>query len=146
MLKCYIENIGRLVGMKVLSNRKFKNIILLSLVVIYCIVYRTFIYTDLLRYSESINAAFMMLTSAIGIGLLGYRKIIQNDLESNFFNGSGILYSGCAINLSVLICKWYSSDLSFQNGCIFSVICIFLLFLNFINLLLLLLTNPLFCA
>ena len=57
-----------------MSKRMIKNISILSLLFIYTIVYRLFIFKNVLKYSEVINATFLMVLTFIAILLLGYQK------------------------------------------------------------------------
>lgn len=84
MVKLCIENIGRLVYMKLLENRNIKNVILFSFIIIFIVVYRLFIYSHLLKYSESISASFSILLLFGSIALLGFKKSNPNELKNNF--------------------------------------------------------------
>ena len=65
-------------------NRKTKNWVLFILFTIYLVVYRLVIYTKLLKYNESINAAFSILVLALSIYFLGYRKLNNNKYRKSF--------------------------------------------------------------
>lgn len=65
-----------------LSSRKTKNILLLMLIVIYIVVYKFFIYTNLLKYAESITASFTLVLLALSIYLLGYRKSLNSNINT----------------------------------------------------------------
>ena len=64
-----------------LRSRKNKNLFLLSLIVLYILVYRICIYQNLLQYAESITTSFSIILMALSIFLLGYRKTITNKLN-----------------------------------------------------------------
>lgn len=70
--------------MKFMENRKNKNIILLSFLTFFIIIYRLFIYRNLLEYSESICASFSIILFAISIYFLGFRKSNKTELKSKF--------------------------------------------------------------
>lgn len=55
-------------------NRNTKNIILLSLIVVYTIVYKLVIFPNFMKISSIISASFFVILLAIAIKFLGYRK------------------------------------------------------------------------
>lgn len=65
-----------------LSSRKTKNVFLLILIVIYIVIYKFFIYTNLLKFAESITASFTLILLALSIYLLGYRKSITSSINT----------------------------------------------------------------
>lgn len=64
-----------------MSKRMIKNISVLSLLFIYTIVYRLFIFKNVLKYSEVITATFLMVLTFIAILLLGYQKDKRTQLK-----------------------------------------------------------------
>lgn len=65
-----------------LSSRKTKNIFLLVLLAIYIVIYKFFIYTNLLKFAESITASFTLILLGLSIYLLGYRKTITSSINT----------------------------------------------------------------
>lgn len=70
--------------MKKLENRNKKNIILLSSLIIFIVIYRLVVYTKLLKYSESISASFSILLLFSAVVMLGFKKTNSNELKSSF--------------------------------------------------------------
>ena len=66
-----------------MSKRMVKNISILSLLFIYTIVYRLYIFERVLKYSEVITAAFLMVLAFISILLLGYKKDKKTQIKQN---------------------------------------------------------------
>ena len=71
-------------------SRKTKNILISLLIIGYIIIYRFFVYTKLLKYNESISAAFLIVLFSISIGMYSYRKIIKNELNKKLLINTGI--------------------------------------------------------
>lgn len=70
--------------MKILENRKNKNIILMVLLTIFIVIYRLFIYSKVLYLSEGICASFSLIILALSFVFLGYRKQNNNILTKDF--------------------------------------------------------------
>ena len=68
-----------------MSKRDIKNIGLLLVLIIYVICYRFFIFTNFMKISEIISAAFLLVVLGFGIGLLGFRKDKRTVLRDNVF-------------------------------------------------------------
>ena len=64
-------------------KRSVKNIILLSLLAIYIIVYKLFIFNNYMKYSEMINVSFLVIFLSISIFFLGFRKCKNNYMSQN---------------------------------------------------------------
>ena len=68
-----------------MSKRDIKNIGLLLVLIIYVICYRFFIFTNFMKISEIISAAFLLVVLGFGIWLLGFRKDKRTVLRDNVF-------------------------------------------------------------
>ncbi len=66
-------------------HRNIKNISLLLIVFVYIILYRFFIFTNYMKISEIVSAAFLLLVLGIAIGFLGIRKDKRTILRDNIF-------------------------------------------------------------
>ena len=64
-------------------KRSVKNIILLSLLAIYIIVYKLFIFNNYMKCSEMINVSFLVIFLSISIFFLGFRKCKNNYMSQN---------------------------------------------------------------
>jgi signal peptidase I len=64
------------------GKRKYKNILILALIFIYIIIYRLFIYNNVLKYAESITTVFSIGLFVISILLLGYRKNLKSPIKT----------------------------------------------------------------
>ena len=67
-----------------MTKRSIKNYCLLALLTIYMFLYRFFVYTKLLKYNDSVTAAFMIILLSMSILFLGYRKILNSELKNKF--------------------------------------------------------------
>ncbi len=67
------------------NNRVIKNFVCVSLFIIYIFLYRLFIVTKLLKYTEFITASFMLIMTFIAILFYGYRKDKINPLKKNVY-------------------------------------------------------------
>ena len=63
-------------------KRNLKNIIICLILISYIFVYRFFIYTDLLKYNESITSSFSIVLFTLSLLFYGYRKNIRNIVNS----------------------------------------------------------------
>ena len=63
-------------------KRNLKNIIICLILISYIFVYRFFIYTDLLKYNESITSSFSIVLFTLSLIFYGYRKNIRNIVNS----------------------------------------------------------------
>ena len=57
-----------------MSKRGIKDAILLIVFAIYIYIYRAFVFTNHLKYSEIINVSFLFVFAAVSVYFLGYRK------------------------------------------------------------------------
>ena len=62
-------------------KEKFKSVILGLILIIYTIVYQTYILKNLLKYSESLSASLILIIMFLSILLFGYRKDNPNRLK-----------------------------------------------------------------
>ena len=74
-----------------MNKRNIKNILLILMIIIYLIVYRTQIYINLSNYKESITSSFMILFSFLSINLLGFQKNGNSKLKKTIINGNIII-------------------------------------------------------
>lgn len=74
-----------------MSKRGLKSALLLLILIAYIVVYRLIIFSDYLKYSEIINASFLVFYSALAVWLLGYRKY-KSSFDSKNIVRSVILY------------------------------------------------------
>ncbi len=66
-----------------MTKRSIKNYILLFLFVAYMIVYKAFLFTNYMKYSEMINVSFLAILLCVSIILLGFRKCKNNYMSQN---------------------------------------------------------------
>lgn len=66
-----------------MTKRSIKNYILLFLFVAYMIVYKAFLFTNYMKYSEMINVSFLAILLCVSIILLGFRKCKNNYMTQN---------------------------------------------------------------
>ena len=59
-------------------KRSVKNIILLFLFTAYIIIYKLFIFSNYMKYSEMINVSFLIVLLSISIFFLGFRRCKNN--------------------------------------------------------------------
>ena len=62
-------------------KRNLKNLIICLVLISYIFIYRFFIYTNLLKYNESITSSFSIILFTLSLILYGYRKNIKNILN-----------------------------------------------------------------
>ncbi|MBR3049512.1 MAG: signal peptidase I [Bacilli bacterium] len=67
------------------NNRVLKNFTCIFLFIIYIAVYRLFIVTNLLRYSEFVTASFLLIITFIAIMFFGFRKDKITPLKKNIY-------------------------------------------------------------
>lgn len=70
--------------MKILENRKNKNVLLMVLITIFMIVYRLIIYKIALNLSDGLCASFSIIILIIAYLFLGFRKQTNNILTKDF--------------------------------------------------------------
>ena len=70
--------------MKILENRKTKNIILMAMIAIFIVIYRLFIYKKALSLSDGICTSFSIILLSVSYLFLGFRKQINNILTKDF--------------------------------------------------------------
>ena len=66
-----------------MTKRSVKDIVLLSLLAIYIVVYKLFIFNNYMKYSEMINVSFLILLLSISIFFLGFRRSKNNYMNQN---------------------------------------------------------------
>lgn len=64
--------------------RKYKNLLIFSVIIIYSIIFRIVVFPNVLKYTEGINSAFSILLLAFSIYLLGYRKSNSTTYKKGF--------------------------------------------------------------
>ena len=64
-------------------KRSVKNIILLFLFTAYIIIYKLFIFSNSMKYSEMINVSFLIVLLSISIFFLGFRRCKNNYMSQN---------------------------------------------------------------
>ena len=64
-------------------KRSVKNIILLFLFTAYIIIYKLFIFSNYMKYSEMINVSFLIVLLSISIFFLGFRRCKNNYMSQN---------------------------------------------------------------
>lgn len=64
-------------------KRSSKNFLILSVLVIYMIIYKLFLFNNFMEYSLVISASFMILLTFFSIILLGYRKDKMTSMKKN---------------------------------------------------------------
>ena len=69
-----------------MKQRSKKNFLLLGLFFLYIVFFVVYISKNLLKYSESITAAFLILITFFAVLLLGYRKDKTSILKKSLFN------------------------------------------------------------
>lgn len=69
-----------------MSKRDFKNISLLIILLIYSIIYRLFIYKNMLGYSEAFSAALIILLTFLAIKFLGFQKNKKTKIKQYITN------------------------------------------------------------
>ena len=69
-----------------MSKRDTKNIALLVILLVYSIVYRLFIYKNMLSYSESITSAVIILLTFLAIKFLGFQKNKKTKMKQYITN------------------------------------------------------------
>ena len=69
-----------------MSKRDVKNISLMGLILLYVVLYKTFIFSHFMKYTELINASFMIIVLFLSILFLGFRKNKPNYLNRNIMN------------------------------------------------------------
>lgn len=71
--------------MKNFKLRVIKNIVLLSMIFVYILVYNFLVYPKFLSLAEGITSAFSICLFSLSVFLLGYRKLYKDDLDNIFF-------------------------------------------------------------
>ena len=71
--------------MKNFKLRFVKNVVLLSMIFIYILVYNFLVYPKFLSLAEGITSAFSICLFSLSVFLLGYRKLYKDDLNNIFF-------------------------------------------------------------
>ena len=69
-----------------MSKRNVKNCFLILTIFVYAIIYRLFIFTHALKYSESITAAVIILLTFFAIKLLGFQKNKKTKIKQYITN------------------------------------------------------------
>ena len=70
------------------ENKKIYNLIIISIMFIFIVIYRLFIYKYALAYSEAISTAFIMLLTGFAMFLLGFRKHNNIKWSLKFFKAT----------------------------------------------------------